>query len=211
MLLRGVLFGTPCEPIPTFESGPRIGVFRTPLWSKAQSETVSALEDTAARLGAAGARFSEISLPEEFASLAEAHTVINNYERALGMAHEWHNSRDLISTPLREIIEDGFATPHARYVTAVRLVEHCKSKLEQALSEVDIALTPCANGEAPKGLHYAGDPAFQATWTLLHTPAVSLPTHRGPTGLPVGIQLVGRRYNDELLLAVAQWAWDRLR
>jgi Asp-tRNA(Asn)/Glu-tRNA(Gln) amidotransferase A subunit family amidase len=65
-------------------------------------------------------------------------------------------------------------------------------------------------GEAPEGLHHTGDPAFQALWTLLHTPTVTLPTAIGPHGLPVGIQLVGPRHEDARLLALSQWIWDKL-
>jgi Asp-tRNA(Asn)/Glu-tRNA(Gln) amidotransferase A subunit family amidase len=39
---------------------------------------------------------------------------------------------------------------------------------------------------------------------------VTLPTAVGPNGLPVGIQLVAPRYEDERLLAVSQWIWDKL-
>ena len=49
-----------------------------------------------------------------------------------------------------------------------------------------------------------------ALWTLMHTPTVTLPTAVGPNGLPVGIQLVAPRYEDERLLAVSQWVWDKL-
>jgi Asp-tRNA(Asn)/Glu-tRNA(Gln) amidotransferase A subunit family amidase len=74
----------------------------------------------------------------------------------------------------------------------------------------DVLLTPCVNGEAPRGLGETGDPGFQAIWTILHTPALSLPTHRGPNGLPVGIQLVGQRHHDRHLLDCARWVWQQL-
>jgi Asp-tRNA(Asn)/Glu-tRNA(Gln) amidotransferase A subunit family amidase len=77
-------------------------------------------------------------------------------------------------------------------------------------AEVDVLLAPCANGEAPRGLTETGDPGFQAIWTILHTPALTLPTHRGPNGLPVGIQLVAARYADRHLFACARWAWQQL-
>ena len=76
--------------------------------------------------------------------------------------------------------------------------------------EADVVLAPCVNGEAPRGLGETGDPGFQAIWTILHVPALSLPTHRGPNGLPVGIQLVGMRRADQKLLACARWIWQRL-
>jgi Asp-tRNA(Asn)/Glu-tRNA(Gln) amidotransferase A subunit family amidase len=47
-------------------------------------------------------------------------------------------------------------------------------------------------------------------WTILHVPALSMPTHRGPNGLPVGIQLIAPRHQDARLLACAHWIWDRL-
>jgi Asp-tRNA(Asn)/Glu-tRNA(Gln) amidotransferase A subunit family amidase len=44
----------------------------------------------------------------------------------------------------------------------------------------------------------------------LHTPTMTLPTHRGPNNLPVGIQLVAQRYGDDRLFAGARWIWDRI-
>jgi Asp-tRNA(Asn)/Glu-tRNA(Gln) amidotransferase A subunit family amidase len=41
-------------------------------------------------------------------------------------------------------------------------------------------------------------------------PTMSLPTHTGPSGLPVGIQLVGRRHDDLRLFACARWVWEGL-
>jgi Asp-tRNA(Asn)/Glu-tRNA(Gln) amidotransferase A subunit family amidase len=36
-------------------------------------------------------------------------------------------------------------------------------------------------------------------------PAVTLPLFTGPSGLPVGAQLVARRDNDRLLFEAARW------
>ena len=74
----------------------------------------------------------------------------------------------------------------------------------QSSNDIDVLLVPCVQGEAPKGLASTGDPSFQAIWTALHTPSLTLPTHRGPNNLPVGIQLVGQRYDDDRLLACAR-------
>ena len=45
---------------------------------------------------------------------------------------------------------------------------------------------------------------------MLYGPAMSLPTHRGPNGLPVGIQLVAPRYDDDRLFACARWMMAKL-
>ena len=67
-----------------------------------------------------------------------------------------------------------------------------------------------AKGEAPEGLSSTGDIRFQSMWTFLHVPCITLPTARGPNGLPVGIQLVGPFHGDDTLLAQARWAADLL-
>ncbi len=65
-------------------------------------------------------------------------------------------------------------------------------------------MTPSVPGEAPVGLVSTGDAIFNGLWTLLHVPCISLPGLTGPHGMPVGIQLVGARYADARLLAVAK-------
>jgi Asp-tRNA(Asn)/Glu-tRNA(Gln) amidotransferase A subunit family amidase len=40
-------------------------------------------------------------------------------------------------------------------------------------------------------------------WTLLGVPCLTLPARRGATGLPTGVQLVGRIRDDARLLAAA--------
>jgi amidase len=210
-LLSAVLELRPPLPPAAPESPPRVGLCRTPLWPIAQPETVAAVEDAAERLGRAGARVRELVLPEEFAGLRNAaRETINNHERAAAMAHEWTTDREQISDRLRQRIAIGRARPYAEYVAALQLGEDCRARLPAVCAELDVLLAPCVNGEAPRGLGDTGDPGFQAIWTILHVPTFSLPTHRGPNGLPVGIQLVGMPHGDRKLFACARWIWQRL-
>jgi Asp-tRNA(Asn)/Glu-tRNA(Gln) amidotransferase A subunit family amidase len=62
-------------------------------------------------------------------------------------------------------------------------------------------LVPAAPGEAPPGLGYTGDPVFNRMWTLLGTPCLTLPAVWGDSGLPTGVQLVGRIGDDARLMA----------
>jgi amidase len=52
---------------------------------------------------------------------------------------------------------------------------------------------------------------FCSIWTLLGTPAITLPIGLGPDGLPLGLQLVGAEGGDAGLLGVAQWCETHLR
>jgi Asp-tRNA(Asn)/Glu-tRNA(Gln) amidotransferase A subunit family amidase len=209
-LVRAVLVGEKPAPLAAVPDARRVGLTRTHMWANAQPETVEAVEDAARRLNDAGAEIVEIALPDEFAGLGHAREIVNDYERAMGMAYEWQHHRGEISDRLRKIIERGLGVSHAEYVAAVRLAERCRAGLDAVFAKADALLAPCVRGEAPEGLHHTGDPAFQAIWTLLHTPTVTLPTAVGPNGLPVGIQLIGPRYEDVRLLAISQWIWDKL-
>jgi Asp-tRNA(Asn)/Glu-tRNA(Gln) amidotransferase A subunit family amidase len=150
-------------------------------------------------------------LPEAFTGLrTAARETINQYERSKSMAAEWATDREAISARLRNVIERGLAMPYADYLAALRLGEDCRARLDNVFEGFDVLLTPSVTGEAPMGLESTGDPGFQAIWTILHVPTMTLPAHRGPNGLPVGIQLIARRHDDWRLFACARWAWERL-
>jgi Asp-tRNA(Asn)/Glu-tRNA(Gln) amidotransferase A subunit family amidase len=190
---------------------PCIGLCRTPMWNMAQPETVAGVEAAARALEKAGAEIRDLTLPDEFAGLRHAaRETINNYERAAAMTYEWSAHRDRISDRLRKRIETGRAMPRAEYLAGLKLGEDCRTRLPAVFEEFDVLLTPCVNGEPPRGLGETGDPGFQAIWTILHVPSLSLPTHRGPNGLPVGIQLVAQRQQEARLFACAHWIWERL-
>ena len=189
---------------------PRIGLCRTHLWPRAQPATVVALEDAVRRLDAAGARVHEIELPPEIAELTPARERINNYERARALASEWREHRAQMSELLTRSIEKGFALSWDEYRSATDLALKWRCDIATQFGNCDVLLAPCVPGEAPKGLDDTGDPKFQELWTLLHLPALALPTHRGENGLPVAIQLVGRPFGDGTLLDTADWVWDVL-
>jgi amidase len=209
-LITAVVIGK--EPAnQALSSAPRLGVCRTPLWDTAQPETQNAVEDAASRLSAAGASVRDIMLPDEFSRLFHAsRETINNYERSKSMAADWASHADRISKVLGGRICEGMVMRHADYVAALGLAEHCRARIAQAFDGIDAIIAPSVKGEAPLGLDHTGDPAFQQFWTVLHTPAMTLPIHRGPNGLPVGVQLVAPRYADDHLFACARWVWQRL-
>lgn len=182
----------------------RIGVCRTYAWDNAEPATRQAIEDAASRLAKTGLSVRDVDLPDGFSALQDTREIINDYERARGMAWEWQSHSDQISDGLAKSIRNGLAMDVSRYVSARQSVDELRRSMKDMFSGVDVLLTPAVNGEAPIGLAYTGHHGFQSIWTQLRTPTVTLPTHAGPNGLPVGIQLVAPCYGDTDLLAVAQ-------
>jgi Asp-tRNA(Asn)/Glu-tRNA(Gln) amidotransferase A subunit family amidase len=106
---------------------------------------------------------------------------------------------------LRELIERGRRRLANDYTRAVAGVDPLNRALDSVFDEFDAIVTPSAPGEAPRGLEATGSPIFCTIWTYLGTPAVTLPLMKSHAGLPLGVQLVGRRGDDARLLRTAQW------
>jgi Asp-tRNA(Asn)/Glu-tRNA(Gln) amidotransferase A subunit family amidase len=207
-LAMSALLMRPHALVPDLQRPPVVGLCKTTMWDAAQPESREAVENAAAAMKAAGAQVRDFELPEEFDWLGELRGIINGRERAVVMADEWARNRDGLSDQMQKIIQDGLDTDHRDYVDAMYLMETCRARTTQAFEGCDVLLTPVVDGEAPVGLDETGSPRFQALWTMLHTPTTTLPTHTGPNGLPVGIQLVAPYRADRSLMAISRWALE---
>jgi amidase len=118
--------------------------------------------------------------------------------------------RDGLSPALAEMVGSGAKCPFARYRAAQETMAVARRWLADNFGAADVWLTLSAPGEAPAGLTSTGDPVFNRLWTGLHVPCLTLPAGRGPQGLPLGVQLVGRFRDDARLVAVARWIAERL-
>jgi Asp-tRNA(Asn)/Glu-tRNA(Gln) amidotransferase A subunit family amidase len=185
-------------PIP-----PVIAFIKTPVWEKAEPETREAFGELVETLGAC---VEEVEL---FPSASEAwdwHRTIMEAEMAANLEREWQSGRDRLSVKLRGLIERGREIRAVDYQRALARIAAVQESFEELFTQrYDAILTPSAPGTAPKGLASTGDPVFCSLWSLCGLPALNLPLMKGQNGLPLGVQLVGRRNFDARLLRTARW------
>jgi Asp-tRNA(Asn)/Glu-tRNA(Gln) amidotransferase A subunit family amidase len=123
----------------------------------------------------------------------------------------WTKGKAKLSDKLRELLEHGREVRAVERERVLRHVPLAAEGFDELFRErYDAILTPPALGTAPKGLTSTGDPAFCSVWTLLGMPAITLPLMRGENGLPLGVQLVGRKGYDARLLRSARWLEKRI-
>jgi Asp-tRNA(Asn)/Glu-tRNA(Gln) amidotransferase A subunit family amidase len=182
-------------------SRPRLAFVESPFWEEADAETRALHADFAGRLGCA----DQVQLPPPFAEAATIHRTIMEADFAVSFAAEYARGKDRLSDTLRTMIERGQRTLAMEYTGALEKVPALVQALEGIFARYDAILTPATTGEAPAGLTTTGKPIFCTIWTLCGVPAVTLPLLRGPRGLPLGVQLVGRRRDDARLLRTARW------
>ena len=196
-------------PVTSFDAiaqmKPRIGFCRTPYWQQADRPTQEALQNAVPRLERAGARVADLDLDGEFARLVEVQVTISTYEMFRALAYERTRFPDLISEALMGRLLGGGRVTRSQYEDAQAIARRCRARLDDVLREYDVLLTPSATGEAPAGLASTGDPVFGSSWTVLHGPAVTVPVFHGPSGLPLGAQLVGPLGSDSKTLVTSEW------
>jgi Asp-tRNA(Asn)/Glu-tRNA(Gln) amidotransferase A subunit family amidase len=203
-LFRSVLLGVPHRPI-SLGNRPRIALCRTPFWEQAQTAMKALVEDSATRLAAAGAAVTDFAFKFDGQKILDASWTVTKFEGARAFGHDFTSHPFGVSSAVRETVRDGRAVPVEAYLDALRQIDQARASLESDLEEFDVIITPSAIGEAPEGLKDTGPVMFNFLWTAFYTPAITIPAGKGPHGLPLGLQLVGRRYHDERLLQTAKW------
>jgi len=204
---------TSMPPLPLddgLDRAPRIGICRSHQWPQADPASIKAIQTASQRLAAHGAHTEDISLPAHFAGLEAAHATIMDVALWQSLRRDYDEHRDMLSDRLRDRMERGMATNTDKFLEALALAAKCRADIGLLLADWDGFLTPSAVGEAPEGLAITGVPTFNMVWTLLHLPCVTVPGLTGPSGLPVGVQLVTFHGGDLSLLALGKWLHARL-
>jgi Asp-tRNA(Asn)/Glu-tRNA(Gln) amidotransferase A subunit family amidase len=200
--MTGRTYGDP-EAKP--DRAPRFGLTLGPDPDKAAPETRALLERAAEAARKAGAEVVEFQLPPLLMKAAAMQPVVMNVETLQALGWELATARAQISPVLREKMDWARSQPMTAFREA-RLTQSAAIDAFAGMTEgFDALLTPAAPGEAPEGLGWTGDPAFNLLWTFLWGPNVTVPAGKGPKGLPLGVQLVGRIGEDAAVLAWARW------
>lgn len=184
-------------------TAPRLGLLTDAL-AAADPEVRAHLEAVAARLSAAGAEVRRITLPEPFDLYLAVHAVTNLSEASAVHADWLARDRTEYSARIRSTTMVGQALPAWAYLRAQRLRRRLADATATLMADHDALLLPTASS-LPPAPDTTGDPSFQAPWSLLGLPSMSLPSGVSDDGLPFATQLVARRLDEQTLFRVAAW------
>lgn len=182
---------------------PRIGLVRTARAHLADAAAHAALDAAAGAAVRAGADVREIELPEEVEAADAIQPVIQNFEAWIALSDDYDRGREKLSAGLVAHLEESSAISADAYDNARRAAKRARQRLADLFADHDALLTFSAPGAAPEGLATTGSPAFNRLWTLMGTPCVNVPGLSEASGLPVGVQLVGRFGRDRAALLTA--------
>jgi len=195
---------------PPMAHPPRLTVVRSPVWHKADRYAQEHFLEVTGRLRTAGAEVEERELPSAFDEAHAVQRTIMCGEGARVFAELQRRDRGRLSPRLNALLDEGLNIGDADLARALERQRRFAEDLDTFLGACDAIVTPPTPGEAPADLTQTGDPVFCTIWSLCGVPAVSIPTGRGPSGLPLGLQVVGARSNDDRLLSVARWCDEQV-
>lgn len=183
---------------------------------------VESLSEAAAKtLETMGCRLVAVNPPVD-ADLFEIADPVRNADKYAAWGHLLKDRPDDLTPYVRSVLERGSRVTGEEYSNSLRELERLNARMADFFERYDLLATPTTpvpaypvrqppptiNGfEVP---HYASTTLLTILWNLTGQPAASLPCGFTDNGLPVGLQVVGRRGDDLGVLRISR-AFEKMK
>jgi len=194
----------------------RLGRAHDYFWEKLDGEVRHAAEGAVRDLEKHGATVREVSLPHLTDSV-DAATNIALAETRYGheAAGYFPAHMDEYSDDVRQRVEAGSKVLATQYIAALDLQKCLRAEFDAAFQDVDAIIAPTASITAPpigaEHVEMNGEQiplraallGMNRPANFTGHPAISVPCGFTRKGLPVGLQLIGRSFDESTLLRIA--------
>jgi aspartyl-tRNA(Asn)/glutamyl-tRNA(Gln) amidotransferase subunit A len=193
-------------------AGVRIGLPENYFFQGVEEETATGVRRAARLLEDLGARVAELRIPDP-RDITDVAMLITRAEASALHARVFRERPQDLQPVVRARLEVGFGISAYDYLQALRLrAKLTRAFIREVFTEVDVLLTPVIPEPPPAhaALKAATVDEFNARAGLFSRltrpfngyglPALSVPCGFGGTGLPLAFQVVGRPFDEGLLL-----------
>jgi len=208
------------QPAPTLAdwdkldlSGLTLGVY-WPWFRHATADMVSACEAMLHKFESMGAELREVVIPDlEAARVAHTITILGEMAQALDRAYTEHHRQHGADVRVNLALARAITTMD--YIQAQRVRTRLIANFARVLEQVDVILTPATGLPAPlipKAALPEGESdlstmieimRFATPANLTGLPAISFPVGYNEASLPLGMQAMGRAWQEATLLRLA--------
>ncbi len=190
----------------------RIGVPRNFYFERIDAEVEAAVRGALRQAEARGAVVKEVRVPDIAALNAVARVTL--LAEASAALEPFLKDRSKFGADVLALLDQGRLVPATDYINAQRLRRRYRREFDRLWTEVDCLITPATPAPAAKigdtTVTLGGqeeDVRLAATRLVrginpLGLPALSLPCGISGAGLPLGLQIVGRAFDEAGLLRV---------
>jgi aspartyl-tRNA(Asn)/glutamyl-tRNA(Gln) amidotransferase subunit A len=193
--------------------GLKIGVPKSYYVEDLTPEVARTLDEAIGTLRSLGCTLVELDLPDQTLLNAAAQIVVS--VEAASYHAPWMRTRAQDYTPLtRSRLENGLAYSALEYLEVLRWRGPALSEHLDTIGDISVILAPASRMTAPtiEETDVGGGPGaesmiqsitrFMRPVNYLGLPALVVPAGRSSDGLPIGLQLIGRPFGDETLIAL---------
>jgi aspartyl-tRNA(Asn)/glutamyl-tRNA(Gln) amidotransferase subunit A len=178
-------------------------------------DVAKTLDETVEALGGLGHKIVKVELPDQ-TLLAAAGQVILTVEAAACHAATLRERPGDYGAQVRARLENGLAYSAVEYLEALRWRGPALAAHLEAIAGVDVIVAPACQTVAPSIVDtdvgagpnadaiIMGVTRFMRLVNFLGLPSLVVPAGRSTDGLPIGMQLIGRPFGDELVTALGQ-------
>ena len=184
---------------------PRLAYLHGPTWSEMEADVAARYDELAHELGAV-----PCDMGAGFADIVDVHQTVMFGEIGHNMWPLMERAGPLLSETLRARLVKGRAIAAENYLRMRARIYAMRMAFADVMADFDAAITAPTPGVAPLGLESTGSRLLTLAWTTLGVPAVNVPGMTGADGLPLGVQMVGRRGDDANTLRAAAWLGQSL-
>ena len=182
---------------------PNFVVLKTPDWADMDPEAKEAIDALIEELAD---QITVIDLPESTATSKEWHELIVRAEFTQALEAQ---ERQLSKKPpkrIQDLIKAGSKITAQDYLRAFNAIEMVSSSFDEFFDRFDCILSPSSLGFAPlKSEPARASSLANSLWAVTGMPTISLPILQSGNGLPLGVQLTGKQFDDARLLRTARW------
>jgi Asp-tRNA(Asn)/Glu-tRNA(Gln) amidotransferase A subunit family amidase len=186
----------------------RVGVPRGYFFDDLDAEVASAIEQALRELSSLGAEIREVQLDVPIDRTLQAAEAYAYHAENVAKSPELYQAETL------RRIRNGEAVTAAEYIQRRRDLEEARRNIGRVFADVDVLVTPTTTAPAPAIADLKSDPDAlrPAELKLLRNtrpfnvwglPAISVPCGFTQSGLPVGMQIAGPHWREDLVLRVA--------
>jgi aspartyl-tRNA(Asn)/glutamyl-tRNA(Gln) amidotransferase subunit A len=187
--------------------GSKIGVARAYFFAECDPEVGRNVEQALAVLQHLGATVTEITLPDMRAARAAGQVILFS-EAAAYHAADLRKRPEAFSAEVRALLEMGGFFTAEQLIQAHRLRRYLTTETVKALASFDAMVMPTSPVPAtpitpdPPG-HASLRPRNTIPFDLISLPTISVPCGFTSESLPVGLQIVGKPFDEAGVLRVA--------
>ena len=189
-----------CRKGPLFD--PKFIFYKTKNWKNLDKESQESFEIF---IKTFKKNIEVFDTPSYFDDIPKYHKIIHETDMANNFQLYYKKYKKKLSKEIVSAIERGLKNSATEYAEAIDFMKRSYDSYKEVFEDYHGVLTPASSGVAPKGLGNTGSPEFSTVWTYLGLPSISLPLLTGKNDLPLGIQLIGDKYDDLRFLGVASW------